>query len=365
MFVAPKLFATACSRLLKSMLTLTALSISFSHAVVAESVPGDQTPEKPAVIESLLDVTVDNFVDAETAFEFEHYQAAAGGANRWFHMRETASADERGTPRYNRDTLFSLILVDISEGATLLMPENNGRYMNAMVINEHMFINKVFNGGGQYPLTTKEFDSNHVMIIVRTLVDRTSSEDLRLANELQDKMVVKAKSARNYSRPHYDVDQYKAVKKAAVALARYMPDTRKAYGKKENINSLRYTLAAASGWGGLPSAEVTYQLIEPNLPAGEYQVTVKDVPVDAYWSLSVYDRDGYAIKNKYNAYSVTNVFGKPNADGSFTIHFGGCDDGRINCLPIAQDWNIAVRLALPRKEVLDGNWRFPDPQPLH
>jgi hypothetical protein len=48
-----------------------------------------------------------------------------------------------------------------------------------------------------------------------------------------------------------------------------------------------------------------------------------------------------------------------NDDGSFTVQFGGCDDATANCLPIFPGWNYAVRLYLPRQEVIDGTWTFP------
>ena len=46
------------------------------------------------------------------------------------------------------------------------------------------------------------------------------------------------------------------------------------------------------------------------------------------------------------------------------IQFGGCDDGMVNCLPIAGGWNYLVRLYRPRSEVLDGSWSFPEAQPV-
>jgi hypothetical protein len=46
---------------------------------------------------------------------------------------------------------------------------------------------------------------------------------------------------------------------------------------------------------------------------------------------------GFFEKNDLQAYSLNSVTGKPNADDSFTIHLGGCDDGRANCLPLAGD----------------------------
>ena len=49
----------------------------------------------------------------------------------------------------------------------------------------------------------------------------------------------------------------------------------------------------------------------------------------------------------------------PNDDGSVTVHFGGCGDGRPNCLPIMDGWNYVVRLYRPRPEILDGTWNFP------
>ena len=64
-------------------------------------------------------------------------------------------------------------------------------------------------------------------------------------------------------------------------------------------------------------------------------LTVRDVPVDGFWSISVYDAKGYFEKNALDAYSLNSLTAKPNPDGSFTVRFGGCDAGAANCLPIA------------------------------
>jgi hypothetical protein len=47
-----------------------------------------------------------------------------------------------------------------------------------------------------------------------------------------------------------------------------------------------------------------------------------------------------------------------------TVHLGGCDDDRVNCLPIMDGWNYTVRLYRPRAEILDGNWVFPSAEPV-
>ena len=93
---------------------------------------------------------------------------------------------------------------------------------------------------------------------------------------------------------------------------------------------------------------------------GEYSLTVRDVPVDGFWSISLYNRDGFFEANERNAYSVNNLTATPNADGSVTVNFGGCDGDRPNCLPIMEGWNYTVRMYRPRREVLDGSWTVPD-----
>ena len=94
-----------------------------------------------------------------------------------------------------------------------------------------------------------------------------------------------------------------------------------------------------------------------------YRLTVKDVPVDGFWSVSVYNKDGYFQKNARNAYTVNNVTARPNADGSVTIQFGG-DESVPNCIPIMPGWNYVVRMYRPRQEILDGTWKFPEAQPV-
>ena len=46
--------------------------------------------------------------------------------------------------RSNRDTLYSIAIVDISGGATLTVPDAEGRYISVMIVNEDHYINRVF-----------------------------------------------------------------------------------------------------------------------------------------------------------------------------------------------------------------------------
>jgi hypothetical protein len=89
-----------------------------------------------------------------------------------------------------------------------------------------------------------------------------------------------------------------------------------------------------------------------------YRLTVKDVPVDGFWSISVYNADGYFQKNQYDAYTLNNITAKKSADGSVAIQFGGCDGTIPNCLPTVPGWNYMVRLYRPRAEILNGRWQF-------
>jgi hypothetical protein len=92
---------------------------------------------------------------------------------------------------------------------------------------------------------------------------------------------------------------------------------------------------------------------------------VKDVPVDGFWSVIVYNAQGFMEPNPYNAYSLNNITAQKGADGSVVVQFGGCDGKIPNCLPIMNGWNYLVRLYRPRAEILDGTWKFPEAQPVN
>jgi hypothetical protein len=89
-------------------------------------------------------VTIDNFVRAATDIEFAKYATLAGGVNRFFHFRDPTPIDNQPTIRMNRDTLYSAAVVDISEGATLTLPEVGDRYMTAMIVDQDHYIKDVF-----------------------------------------------------------------------------------------------------------------------------------------------------------------------------------------------------------------------------
>lgn len=308
-------------------------------------------------------VNVDNFVRAETSAQFDRTLQMTGGVNKFFHLRTPTPLDQQNVIRMNRDTLYSAAVVDISKGATLTVPDAGKRYMSVMVVNEDHYVNQVIHKPGKHVLDMKEFGTPYVALAVRTLVNASDPKDIEQANALQDQLKIEAASARPYTHPDYDQESYQTTYDALLVLGRGMQDAGATFGKKEDVDPVRHLLGTAWGWGGLPESEAYYLNVEPNLPVGAYQLTVGEVPVGAFWSVSVYNSKGYFELNPYNAYSVNNLTGARNADGSFTIHFGG-DPASVNYLPITDGWNYTVRFYQPGSTIIDGSWKFPDVKPV-
>lgn len=312
-----------------------------------------------------IPVTTDNFVRAATDIEFGKYLALAGGINNLLHIREPTPIDQQPTIRMNRDTLYSMAVIDISEGATLTLPDGGDRYISAQIVNQDHYMNEVFLGAGTYQLDLETFDTPFVVLIVRLLVDAGDPEDIAEVSALQDKIVLEANSSKHFIQPNYDKESFDGVLQATLALSRFSTDSRYTFGPKSVVDPIRHFLGAAFGWGGLPEDAAFYLTVEPNRPVGEYMINVPaDVPVDAFWSISVYNKDGFFEKNDTGNYNVNSVSGVQNEDGSMTVHLGGCTDERVNCIPLPEGWNYAVRLYEPGPEVLDGSWTFPEAVPV-
>jgi hypothetical protein len=135
---------------------------------------------------------------------------------------------------------------------------------------------------------------------------------------------------------------------------------------EDRVDPVRHLIGTALVWGGLPEKDALYLPVTPVRNDGTtiHKLTVKDVPVDGFWSITVYNAEGYLEANQYNAYSLNKMTAKASADGSIAIQFGGCDSEIPNCLPIMRGWNYTVRLFRPRPEILNGTWRFPEARPV-
>jgi hypothetical protein len=304
-------------------------------------------------------VNVDNFTRAETDRMFSDLQRDAGGINQVAHKRVPAPVDQQTVVRMNRDTLYSFAVVDISEGATIELPESGARYMSAMAVNNDHFVNQIFHDPGVHELTMDRLETPYVMMAVRTLADPTDPDDLASVASLQDQIQIEAGSSQPFSMPDYDTASFDETRQALMLLARGMGDFSGMFGSRDEVQPVRHLIGTAVGWGGLPTSEAVYVSVDPRLPVGSYEIKVGEVPVDGFWSISVYNAQGFFEPNESGVYSVNSVTGVPNDDGTITVRFGDHEPGLANAIPITEGWNYLIRLYRPHPEILDGSWQFP------
>jgi hypothetical protein len=89
-------------------------------------------------------------------------------------------------------------------------------------------------------------------------------------------------------------------------------------------------------------------------------------PVNAFWSITLYDSDGFQVGNVLNRFAVSSWMPfKHAADGSLDIYFQNESPGKDlenNWLPAPKGpFNLTMRLYSPKSEALTGRW---NPSPV-
>ena len=151
----------------------------------------------------------------------------------------------------------------------------------------------------------------------------------------------------------FDAEEVIKMRKEIISSAAYT-DSKGAFGDVGYIKDFKkFTFASAYGWGGLPDKHAVYWPISPKLGSECATMTIDAPPVDHYWSLTVYDFEGwlahpYPLRTSYNT--------TPNEDGTITFHFG-CGKDALNNIEISDNWTFILRLYGPQEPALNGTYK--------
>ncbi|MGC3947687.1 MAG: DUF1214 domain-containing protein [Chryseolinea sp.] len=317
-----------------------------------------------------LIVTTDNFARAESDMYFAAALKKPGAAlGKLGHDREIASVDQQPVIRYNRDVLVSSGLFDLRAGpVTVKIPDPGNRVFSILVINEDHYNPIAEFGRGSYTLTEEGVGTRYAIVALRLFMNPNDPKDMAEAHTLQDSVKVEQPGGPgSFEIPIWDKRSQDRIRDSLLVLNRSISAFKGAFGKKGEVDPHLHLVGAAAGWGGNPENVAMYVNVNPPKNDGKtvYKLHVPaNVPVDAFWSVALYNAKGYFEKNDLGVYNLNSTTSKKNKDGSVDIQFGGCDGKVSNCIPTVDGWNYVVRLYRPRKELLDGSWKFPEPQPL-
>jgi hypothetical protein len=236
--------------------------------------------------------------------------------------------------------------------------------MSMQVITEDQYVPAVFYGHGDHTLTRAATGTRYVMVAIRTLVNPNQDGDLDKVHALQDAITVQQSAAGSFDIPKWDPVSQKTGRDALLQLSATLPDSKRMFGIRDDTDPVRHLIGSASAWGGNPEKDAMYFSVHPasNDGATVYRLSVDQVPVDGFWSVTVYNIDGYFTPNPQDAHSLNNLTAQRGAGGKITIQFGGCDAATANCLPTTPGWNYLVRLYRPQEKILSGEWTFPEAQ---
>lgn len=312
-------------------------------------------------------VTVESFIRAETDLYFTTIAVKQGGFGKLQHHREMMPIDNQTIIRTNRDALYSSGVFDLDAGSvTLTLPDAGKRFMSLQLINEDMYSPATIYQPGPHEFTRESAGTRYIILGVRTLVDPSDPADLAKAHALQNSIGVEQAGQGTFEVPRWDPVSQKKIRDALLVLGTTMTDTSKAFGLEGEVDPLQRLISAATTWGGNPRKDAVYLNFTPSSNDGRtvYRLRIPEVPVDGFWSISLYNADGYFQKNALERYSLNNLTAVKDPDGTVTVQFGGCDDSTPNCLPTMEGWNYTVRLYRPRAEILDGSWKFPEAEAI-
>jgi hypothetical protein len=313
-------------------------------------------------VAAAVPVTVDNFKTAETEFYFGTYGKRFGVGTL---AHDRAAPPDTGQPviRMNRDTLYSYIILDLNSPATVVKPDTGKRFQSMIVINQNHYVKKVSYEPGQHDLTKESVGSRYALVLFRTFFNPDDPKDVKAAHAAQDGIQLIQADKGKLELTDFDQKQRQELHELLNQLAAYAPDTMRAFGSETQVDPVQHLIMTSAGWGGNPRRDAIYlnERVAANDGVTPHVLTVGQVPVDGFWSITVYNEKGF-FEAPGSAASLNNLTAKPNKDGTTTVRFGG-DPKAANYLRIMPGWNYIVRLYKPGQPILDGSFEFPKAMP--
>lgn len=308
-------------------------------------------------------VTPATYIRAESDRQFAEIATMAGGVNRLYHFRVPTPLDKQNIVRMNRDTLYSMAVVDTSRGATITVPElPEGRYASVYLVDNDHYCPFVIYDTGTHDLPA---DTKYLGVGVRIKVfNPADAGEIALVNQLQDQFIIEAGNADALSPLAWDRASLQELTQQYERDAAQYSSWKGMMGPRGKVDESTRHIAAAAAWGLFPEWDATYLNYsghhDPNV-AHKATYTVPDN--DAFWSITVYGGDGF-MKNENCIVNSSNV--ALNDDGTFTVWFGtkGLCGDVPNRLDVTEGWNFLMRIYRPGQSVLNGTYALPRAEPV-
>jgi len=299
-------------------------------------------------------VTQDNFPQAMTNMRLAAIIQKAGVVNKFFEMPVPSSIpEEQFVVRMNRDTAYSVSVIDMSSGNVYVTVPETDQYVTIQIVDENHETQPMIYGAGRHKITAK---TDHAFVIVRAL-----------EGDIRHNLVIEAGSAKPFKVQEWDMDSFHTVDKAGNLDFSDGYDQSKAYSNSESGQTpyMNY-VGAAGGWGGAMVEDNIYQTSQYFDVDGCYETTFVDPGAKYFWSATVYNGDGRMFNDIANISSEMNPV--QNEDGTYTLRFG-CE-GQPNNIPIAEGnttgkFNVLMRHYGPSKQVSNGEVGYDATKLIH
>jgi hypothetical protein len=329
---------------LRRIFTLIAIVSVF--AACADD-PGDTESPASSADPGFNPVTAENYVQAETDWNFALQQAQTP-INTWTH-NDRVTEDNQTIIRSNADVVYSLALVDVSEGTTLSIPERpSGALQLIHYMDENHLTHGVIYAGESVTITPDDLTGgNYVYILARTQI----SDNMEETKAAQRSMVIDASSAKPYQPKGFDPGEVESFREKLInelTSGMVTIDTSRAFGATlDDVDYQSYYSASAVGWGGLPAQHAQYTAwIEGQGSDAECQaITIPKPNLDyengGFFSLTTYDAESWIEGNNFY---IGHKRMQDNGDGTMTIDFN-CDTP--HSVTVSKGWNGTFRLYKP------------------
>jgi hypothetical protein len=310
-------------------------------------------------------MTAMEYINAEShAFMNEFAINREVGLNSFFHFTTLAKAADKWVVSPSLDHLYSVFVIDTSKPFTVIVPDNDGRFVSLHMQDENHTFAAYKVGPGKYSFEPSDFDTRYVLGGVRIASDGTKENIDHIVNELQPQLQVIGGGDGLDSIPKPDLETMMTVRTALIVEYDKLDDTFETITYKiedvKDWEKTTYTIAGAFALSPEDTAMYPAYSLEGAVGGKCYEATYVVPPMAdkrGYFSITVYGEDKYLMSDEYNIVSSNHATTKFNNDNTFTIHFGAmeckeaADAAGVNFAYTPTDhWGFLMRVYLPDVE---------------